>query len=850
MLKSSYKCIGHKHIRRKGPMFLCLCVLVLLYSCTLSRAQGPSDSEHLFSPSVGQRFYEVAYELANSEDVTASEAEHLRHEHLRHEQAIIFLTATMNLDSRANYVYPVLIKLACQYPEEDASELVSYLLSNYVDESADLEVIRRGIAYLLGRVNSREEQEKTLEEMMRNLGSKNKVLGSELDTLLGLLMAEKADLEAAQFHLMQAYNSNRHNKLAFEKLAEFVPEQIDPTMWLEYLRLGLRENPLNMAVALAFAQYAEELELYETAGDAYEYCADLFRFLYPPVPRQNGVRRSTFGGGLPVYIYLPWTISSYNTQRGQHKCLQIASDLRQSGRFDLLLEAIAGKAAAKIGDERQANQILKAAESKALELVFSNQEPADYELQTINYEKLAWFYCFAMPDADKALEWANKAYSAEPNSANAASILAYSFVMNGQTDWAKSLIDNYEQNQIAALTLAQIQLAQKQHDSAIETLKSAIAKDPGSLAAERAKEILAEQGKEYVAPIDPDIILTVLKNSFGEAVVPTFVSPEKIISARLNLKGSKLFYYGSDFGGTVTITNNSPELLIVSDDGLFKGNIRIDADISGDLDKKIPNLLSVKIRPSLPVEPGRSIFIPVRLFTGELRRILLTCPQASLNIEFTVYLDPVTTAEGKLTNALAWIEPAKLIAKRPGIELSRRYLQNRLNSLSKGQQGQKINTAQLFIGLLMEQHTMASREPLYKIKSADGMPALLKSALVQTIADDDWTVKVHTMAGLLSLPLDYELISAAAENLYDTHWPCRLMAVFLLAKSQDSGFRKVLDSTAKYDSNELVREMAIALGGRVSQEQTRPAPPTPEESAGETAEQPTLDDLTQQPASY
>jgi len=848
MLKSSYKCIGHKHIRRKEPIFLCLCVLVLLYSCTLSRAQGPSDSEHLFSSSVGQRFYEVAYELANSEDVTASEAE----------QAIIFLTATMNLDSRANYVHPVLIKLACQHPEEDASELVSYLLANYVDESADLEVIREGISYLLGRLNSREEREKTLEEMLRNLGSKNKVLGSELDTLLGLLMAEKADLEAAQFHLMRAYNSNRYNKLAFEKLAEFVPEQIDPAMWLEYLRLGLRENPLNMAVALAFAQYAEELELYETAGDAYEYCADLFRFLYPSVPRQNDVSQSSFGGGLPVYIYLPWAISSYNTQRGQHKCLQIASDLRQSGRFDLLLEAIAGKAAAKIGDERQANQILKAAESKALELVFGNQESADYELQTTNYEKLAWFYCFAMPDANKALEWANKVYSVEPNSANAASILAYSLVMNRRAEWAKPLIDNYEQNQIAALTLAQIQLARKQHDSAIETLKSAIAKDPGSLAAERAKEILAEQGKEYIAPIDPDIILTVLKNNFGKAVVPTFVSPEKTISARLNLKGSKLFYYGSDFGGTVTITNNSPELLIVSDDGLFKGSIRIDADISGDLDKKIPNLLSVKIRPSLPVEPGRSIFIPVRLFTGELRQILLTYPQASLNIEFTVYLDPVTNADGKLTNTLAWIEPAKLMIKRPGIELSRRYLQNRLNSLSKGQQGQKINTAQLFTGLLMEQHTMAGREPLYKFKCADWMPALLKSALVQTTADDDWTVKVHTMAGLLSLPLDYELISAAAENLYDTHWPCRLMAVFLLAKSQDSGFRKVLDSTAKYDSNELVREMAIALGGRVAQEQTRPAPPTPEvrlgtpsgETAGETAEQPTLGNLTQQPASY
>ena len=232
MLKSSYKCIGHKRIRRKEPVFPCLCVLVLLCSCTLSRAQGTSNSERLFSPSVSQRFYEIAYEMANPEDVTASEVEHLRRE-----QAIVFLTAAMNLDSKANYVHPVLIKLASGYsqprPSErrsqrDYSKLVSGLLADYVDEKADLEVIRKAISYLLGRLNSREEQEKTLEEMLRNLGSKNKVLGSELATALGLLMAEKPDLEAAQFYLMQAYNSSKYNNLAFAKLTEVMPEQIGP----------------------------------------------------------------------------------------------------------------------------------------------------------------------------------------------------------------------------------------------------------------------------------------------------------------------------------------------------------------------------------------------------------------------------------------------------------------------------------------------------------------------------------------------------------------------------------------------------------------------------------------------
>ncbi len=781
-------------------------VFSMLFCCSLSAWAQPDvsglDSGRLFSPSVGERFYEVAYELANSPNINSAQAE----------QAIIFLTAAMNLDSRANYVYPVMLRLACQHPERDYSQLVHHLLENYVNDKADLEPVREAVYYLLEQLDSREQREKLLEDMLENLGGKSAALDSELATLLGLLMVEKTDDPNAVNAFWFAYNKNKYNKPAFAKLAELAGDQLGPAMYLEHLRLTLGENPLDIETAVTFAQYAERLQLYETAADAYEYCADLFKFLHPLQP-------------LPASIYLPWSISSYNTQRNQHRCLKIAEKLRQSGRFDILLEAIAGKAAAKIGNQQQAAGILKAAEDKALELV-------DYELRTTNYEQLAWFYCFASPDADKALQWANKAYSIEPNSPTAAAILAYSLVMNQQTEWARTLIDNYEHNQIADLTLAQVQLAQGQRDSAIETLKSAIARDPGALEAERAKEILVQQGAEYIPPIDPDIVLTALKDSFGEAVVPTFVSPEKIISVRLNVRGSK-FSYGSEFGGTIAITNNSSEPLIISDDGLFAGNIRIDAGISGDLTKKIPNLISVKIRPALPVEPGRSLFIPLRLLTGELKQILLTYPQASLDIEFTAYLDPVITDEprlsegrdeGRIANRLTWIKPARVLVKRPGVELTGKYLRNRFNSLSAGQQGQKTKTAQLFIGLLMEQHAMANREPLYKFMYADWMPDMLKSALVHNLDDDDWVVKVDTMAGMLSLPLDYELISGAAKNLNDTHWPARMMAIYLLAKNQNSNFAKVLDWTARYDSSKLVRDMAIALRAAGVPEKTAAEP--------------------------
>jgi len=771
-----------------------------LISCSLPAwSQGLPDAERLFSPSVGQKFYEIAYELANSEDVNGTDAE----------QAIIFLTAAMNLDSRADYVHPLLINIACRYSNRDYSEMVHNLLTNYVDESADLEVVSQAVRYLLERLNSREQREQLLEDLLQNLGDKNARLDSELATLLGLLMAEKTDFQAAQFYLMRAFNSNKYNKLAFAKLAELVPEQIGPTMYLEHLRLALGENPTGLEAAFAFAQYAEGLQLYETAADAYEYCTELFSYLYP-------------SQAPPARLYLPWMISSYNTKRNQHRCLQIASRFRQSGQFDLFLEAIAGKAAAKIGNTEQANRIFQAAQDKALEFVADSRHAGDDEPRTMNYKQLAWFYCFASPDASNAINRANKAYSIEPNSPTAAAILAYSLVMNGQIDWAKPLIDNYQHNQIADLTLAKIQLSQGQPDLAIETLKSAIAKDPGSLEAEHAKKILAQHSAEYIPPIDPDVTLAVLRNSFGQTVVPVFTPPEKIISLRLNVRGSK-FSYGSKFDASVAITNNSSEPLVVSDDGLFTGHLRIDANITGDLNKKIPNLVSVKIRPASPLKPAGSFFIPLRLLTAELRHLLLTYPQASVDIEFTAYLDPVITAKGP-TNRLPAIKPAKVVVKRPGVKLTGKFLRNRLSSLTKGRQGQKIRTAQLFTGLLAEQHAMANREPLYKFMYADWMPDLLKSALLHNLNDNDWGTKVHTMADMLSLPLDYELINALSENLNDTHWPTRLMAIYLLAKNPNSNFAKVLDWTAKYDSSNLVRDMAIALGAAIPQQQEQLQP--------------------------
>jgi hypothetical protein len=241
------------------------------------------------------------------------------------------------------------------------------------------------------------------------------------------------------------------------------------------------------------------------------------------------------------------------------------------------------------------------------------------------------------------------------------------------------------------------------------------------------------------------------------------------------------------------------------------------------------------------LEPGQGMLTSMRLVTGELKQILLTYPQASLEVEFTLYIDPVTTGQGKVTNRLADIKPVTVVVKRPGIELTSKYLRGQYNSISTGQTGQKIKTAQLFIGLLKEQQAMVEQGALYKFKYADWMPALLKSALLQESGlllnpvDDDWMVKAHTMAEMLSLPLDHELIAAVAKNLNNPKWPVRMTAIYLLANSPDgSGFDRVLDWAVKYDSSRLVRDMAAALtAARQAAPQSESANPAEPNQPGE-----------------
>ncbi len=768
-------------------MFLYAAVILI---CSLqSFGQEPEDAEKLFSPHNATTFYEIARELYLYSDARGPDVQ----------QAEVFFKAALELDKRANYILPDLIKFTSRYLDRDYSELVLPALERYIDKDSNLELARLAVRYLLEHRGTLEGRVALLQNLVKTLGKKNAAFSSELATEMALLSTEKANYSLAQSLLWQAYNANPYNKLAFAKFNELKGGELKPEAYLRHLRLTLGANPLDFKAALGFADYTESLGLYELAIDAYGYCAELFSYLHP-------------SEALPSAIYLPWVRSCYNAEGKQSKCLQIAKDIREGGTFDLFLEAIAALAALKTGDRTEAGRIFQSLNSLAeeqlgLRSTSSQQRPVRW----------AWFYCFAQPEPERALAWANKAYADEPNSLMVTAILAYSLAMNRYHQLAEPFVKNtYEFNQIAALTMALIQLDKGQKDAALETLKTAVTMDAGSLEAHQAKRLLKENGSDYIPPDDPDIILQSLQGEFGKTVVPEFASAEKMLSLKFGTVGGTELGYGSKVNANFVITNNWSESFVISDDGLAKGDIRLDAEISGDVNAEISNLLTFRFVPSLPVEPGKFVIVPLPVNTGRFRKLMRSFPQAAIEIKFKGYLDPVIDANGTVTNRFPDVKPAELVIRRRPVKLSSRYLQSRLESLTRGQQGQKIISVKLFAGLLLEQNAMKKSQPLYQVTPTE--PELLSSALARALADSDWTVKLQSAAELIDVPLDYDLTRALAGNLNDENWPVRLITLFVLGRSQGVSFEKVLDWTAEYDTNEYVRNMAIALGGRAPKE--------------------------------
>ncbi|MBC8378838.1 MAG: hypothetical protein H8E62_06665 [Planctomycetes bacterium] len=766
-------------------------ISIYMYAFSGTGLSEALEQEALFSQNTADIFIQQASQVFRQDPLDPQ----------RIEYAMTFLEAALALNEGSSDVPGQILKIAAGsgYGTRDYSERLLWAMDRQVDKQADLELLTGAVRSLLEQQNSRLDREVLLEGLLKKYAPRNEIFGSDLATQLGLLAAEKADMQSAMDKLAYAYQLNRYNRLAFIKLQELSATQelsVTPEVYLLQLRTALDINPYNIDHTLAYAQTLTRMQLYDAAAWAYEYAARLYQFSYPEQP-------------LDEAILLPWILCCYQAPRQEIKCIEITEKHRDPARFDLMLEAVAGKASVKLGQVEKGKEILDAAGKKAEKLLSEKGL-----MKPIYPEQLAWFYSFVLERPDKALAWANQAYKEAPQRQGVQEIFAYTLAQSDQLELAREYAESsQDSSQIASLTMGLALLTEQDQSRALELLKSAVAMQPESFVAEKALWLLKNQNSDYILPISVTAAEAELKKVYEGHLVPEFIPPQKRFSGKLAFNGSE-FFYGNDLLPRLIIENIGTDPLIIGPGSIIEGRLRVDVSLKGDLNVEIPNLLSMEFRPSRPVLPGEHLSISLPLDIGKLRKLLRTYPQANVDVLFTAYLDPVVNENGRVENALKATEPVRGQIRRGGVVLTRDYLMQRLDALSKGQQGQQLRAVKLFAGLLAEQK-------VFEISQADFQyvkvpQELLLDAVRRALKDENWKIQVQTLDCLISLsmPLDPKLIQDISQNLNHEKWPVRLMAMYLLANTQPQTFQNVLDWTALHDPYPINRRMAIALGAK------------------------------------
>jgi hypothetical protein len=160
------------------------------------------------------------------------------------------------------------------------------------------------------------------------------------------------------------------------------------------------------------------------------------------------------------------------------------------------------------------------------------------------------------------------------------------------------------------------------------------------------------------------------------------------------------------------------------------------------------------------------------------------------------------------------MNPIQAAIRRKGIALSSEYLAGRLDALTKGQEGIKIRSAELFAGLYAER--LAYQAGSVRYRHTQPETTLLTDAVRRALLDENWKIRVQILILLSehSIPLDYSMTLSVSENLNHSYWPVRMAAMWLLENQQKDTFQSVLDWNAQYDPFWLNRQLAVALGGK------------------------------------
>ncbi len=787
-------------------------------------------------------------------------------------KSCLLLQAAQKLDNSNTAVLYDLFSMFISPAINDSGRALDCLVAYSKLKPNDSFIVESWLNYQLDNMNSRKAREDFLRQSMPALQNYPYVL-SQVQNQMGVMALEKGDTKGAIKYFNQAFSTSAFNDQALGRLLSVTMpvikrDNIDSQpLWQSASlqnwyqqnalrwRLRIRNNPYDITAMLNFIQTLQISGHYKMALQYYPYAFKLLKMSGAPAADIAGLKLQQ--------LSVAYSAGQYKT------CLRIANSLLKDNPYDLLVLSVKAMALQKLGETVQAQKILQMAAAHSLaELkaqLTKNQTKYQPKIQAAFQTKshsqnqtesrgqaqnstgknisaqageLAWFFCFVMPDPQRALQYSMVNYKANHTNIQVQATLAYARIMNKDYQQAQSLLKLLDTNDpLVVLARARLLATQGQKTAARRLLNSLTQTQTGIIQENirRLYSLIAAptSSSENIQPgmqkkPQTDLASSLAKASSGNtkslATLSPFAQMERFFAVNFNNKDLQIvdhpekfikcymkfprdiYYAGEPVNAKIYLTNTSSMPLLVGQDSFLNPHVVIMAqlqplassgigavnDVSQPVDTTkrgrafslIP-LLHRYISGPYILAAGQSVITRVQLNIETVGKTLQDNPQKTYRITFYTFLDPVIDAAGNITSKISALQPKAVTITRIGFVPERMRLNNRLEAMQSGSCKERINAANLISSLLREAQLARKNRLSYQPLAIN--TSILQSALLACLNDGDYRVRafaVHDLAGL-DLLVSRPVINKMVNLLNDKNWLVRFMAIDTLEPVTD-----------------------------------------------------------------
>lgn len=484
-------------------------------------------------------------------------------------------------------------------------------------------------------------------------------------------------------------------------------------------------------------------------------------------------------------------------------------------RLDLL--GLLVRTARQVDEPELVRDYLRKAD-RLWEDIVNNLSEDDVEAAAAVWAEAAWFYIHIDPRPQRALEWAARALTLQPEQAVALRAKAAALRMLERHDEARTVVEQLpDTDPWAVIEGSQLDYATGRQAEAKQRLRPLTTQPAGNWS-EQTAALAEEWGLESAASMPAAAIeLRERIGGFDARVLNYPAHPEQYISLDMNMDQSS-YAPGEPWWCTFRLTNTGPFPITLGPAGMCRPELICTLNSEGDQPRSSGAVIRISLYQHTRLAVGQSIELRQTVDIGSIRSAMIGTPQQIQKITLSAILSPIfiENEEGRLI-----ARPAVGGLETPAVHFTRRALSaegdriDRIGQLVRSHDiDNQIRGCEWLAMLIAEGQHLAAGRLKYQATRVDRVA--LQDLFLNALHAPPWQVRTRGAEALRWFGLDAQATQAALGLLDDKHWLVRGLALRALADHHRNKFLPVLKRYAAGDDDAWVRELASAMHRRIN----------------------------------